>query len=301
MAVKYLPYGNGKKVSTRWHRVLTAADRAGVNFTLTSGHRTMAEQWELYRQNMQSPGVPKPGRPMTAYPSKDAPHIRVGRSNHALDVNSLDGGETRLERWIESQGAGIEWVNTVPGEAWHGEVSAEDLRRLYRKLRPPPKPKPRTRASGKAVNFIAEFEGLRLEAYRDAVGVWTIGYGHTGRDVRPGMKITKARARQLLRQDLRRFEQAVVKHVSADWRRDQKHFDALVSIAFNVGEGVLTPEEPLTSLGRALDRKVTGPNANKVADAIRLYDKAGGQTLPGLTRRRRAEARMFLTGNYSTN
>lgn len=142
--VKYLPYGNGKRVSTQWHRVLTAADRARVGFTLTSGHRTFAEQQALFDQNMIRPGVPKPNHPMTAVPSHTAPHIRTGFPNHALDVNSRDGGETRLERWIERQGANIEWVNTVANEAWHGEVSREDLARLFRKFRPKPPPTPPT-------------------------------------------------------------------------------------------------------------------------------------------------------------
>src|SRR5215207_5152933 len=89
MGVVYKNY-YGKRVSRRWNRVLRAADRAGVKFHLTSGHRTMREQWALYNQNMQSPGVPKPGRPLTAFPSPNAPHIRIGRAAHALDINSLD-------------------------------------------------------------------------------------------------------------------------------------------------------------------------------------------------------------------
>lgn len=149
MPVRYVDY-HGKRVSRYWNTVLRAADADGVSFHVTSGHRTMAEQQRLFDQNMIRPGVPKPGRPLTAVPNRNAPHIRTGRANHALDISSLDGGETRFERWIESQGASIDWINTVRGEPWHGEVSREDLERLARKLRrrakPKPKRKPKTQA-----------------------------------------------------------------------------------------------------------------------------------------------------------
>ena len=124
---------DGKRVSRRWHRVLTAARRDGVKFTLTSGRRTMREQRALYQQNMAGPGRPRPGRPLTAYPNPNAPHIRTGRQNHAIDVNALDGGETRLQRWLERHGARP--TNPVPGEAWHLELTGPDLARLARRLR----------------------------------------------------------------------------------------------------------------------------------------------------------------------
>ena len=136
-AVRYYRYGrNNVRVSKRWLVVLRAADRAGVGFTVNSGHRTMREQWRLFRQNMRWNGwkwVPKPGRPLTAYPSPTAPHIRVGRANHALDVNTLDGGETRLERWLDRPG--IDAENTVRGEAWHLELSGRELWKLWRRYR----------------------------------------------------------------------------------------------------------------------------------------------------------------------
>lgn len=124
---------DGKRVSRAWRRVLTEARRQGVQFQLNSGRRTLAEQRRLYNQNMQGPGRPKPGRPMTAYPDPNAPHIRVGRPDHALDVNAVDGGETRLQRWLEKHGARP--TNPVPGEAWHMELPAGDLLRLARKFR----------------------------------------------------------------------------------------------------------------------------------------------------------------------
>lgn len=295
MAVQYFAYA-GTRVSGRWRTVLRAADRAGVKFHVTSGHRTFAQQQALYNQNMQAPGVPKPGHPLTAYPSHTAPHIRTGRADHAIDVNSLDGGETRLQRWLERQGARMS--NPVPGEAWHMEINRDDLARLARKLKPRPKPKPPQHTSQKGITFIASFEGLRLQAYKahPSERYWTIGYGHYGPDVKPGMRITKKRARELLKKDVYRFERAVLQHVPERWRQHRYRFDALVSIAFNLGPEVLTAQPPLTSLGQAL----RGRDARKIAAAMRLYDKAGNETLPGLTRRRRAEARLFVSGNYST-
>lgn len=123
---------DGKRVSRKWHRVLTRARAEGVRFHLNSGRRTLAEQWVLYRQNMSN-GRPRPGHPLTAYPNPNAPHIRTGRSNHALDINSIDGGETRLQQWLQRKGTHP--TNPVFGEAWHLELNNYELRWLYRKLR----------------------------------------------------------------------------------------------------------------------------------------------------------------------
>lgn len=131
MAIRYARF-DGKRVSKRWAVVLKRARKDGVRFQLTSGRRSMAEQWGLYRQNMLN-GRPRPGRPLTAFPSPTAPHIRVGNPAHALDVNALDGGEARLQRWLEKKGARP--TNPVPGEAWHLELSLRDLTRLWRKYR----------------------------------------------------------------------------------------------------------------------------------------------------------------------
>jgi hypothetical protein len=91
----------------------------------------MAEQAALVRQK----GVWSPtNRTGAARPSPTAPHIRVGRIDHAIDVRFTDGGEARLQRWLERQGVRVR--NPVPGEPWHMEVAAEDLRRLAAKLRP---------------------------------------------------------------------------------------------------------------------------------------------------------------------
>jgi hypothetical protein len=131
MVIRYVPYGT-VRVSERWRKVLRAADKAKVPFHVTSGHRTMAEQTALFKRNMVRPGVPRPGRPMTAVPNPNAPHIFSGRHAHALDVDSLDGGETRLQKWLERKGAKV--TNPVKGESWHMVVSGQDLKRLAEKL-----------------------------------------------------------------------------------------------------------------------------------------------------------------------
>ena len=87
------------------------------------------------------------------------------------------------------------------------------------------------------VNFIKGFEGLRLESYLCPAGVWTVGYGHTGDDVTPEMKITEDRANKMLRRDLVKFEQGVDLLITVPL--NQQQFDALVSFAFNCGLGAL--------------------------------------------------------------
>ena len=83
------------------------------------------------------------------------------------------------------------------------------------------------------IDLIKHFEGCRLTSYQDSVGVWTVGFGHTGSDVRPYMHITEEEAEQLLKDDLVRFEKCVNDLVKVDI--NQNEFDALVSFSFNLG------------------------------------------------------------------
>lgn len=122
------------RVSPEWGIVLSTARKAGVRFRINSARRTMVEQQRLYDQNMSN-GRPRPGRPLTARPDRNAPHIREGQANHALDVNALDGGETRLQRWLEKQGCHP--TNPVPGEAWHLDLSEPELKALAARLSDP--------------------------------------------------------------------------------------------------------------------------------------------------------------------
>ena len=126
-------------------------------------------------------------------------------------------------------------------------------------------------------------EGLRLEAYKDAAGVWTIGYGHT-QDVRPGDKISEYCAKEYLLQDLYPVEQAVNKMNIA---RTEGQFDALVSFAFNLG---------IDRLKKSTLLKVIcgGGSKNQIKREFKKWVYAGGKKLKGLERRREWEARRFF-------
>ena len=141
----------------------------------------------------------------------------------------------------------------------------------------------------KGLDLIKRFEGLRLNAYRDAVGVWTIGYGHTGRAgapaVRPGMRISKAVADEILQRDVNRFARAIAPHITAPVNANQ--FSALVSFAYNVGPGAFRRSSVL--------RAVNARNHAIVARRLGLWVKAGGRTLNGLIARRAAEAVLYNT------
>lgn len=136
------------------------------------------------------------------------------------------------------------------------------------------------RTSSKGIALIKSFEGCRLQAYRDSVGVLTIGYGHTG-GVRAGQVISQGFAEELLKADLTKFERNVTRYTPFEMSQNQ--FDALVSFAFNCGVG-------------NLKKLVSGRTPAQVAAKIPGYNKAGGRVLAGLTRRRQAERALFLSG-----
>jgi GH24 family phage-related lysozyme (muramidase) len=139
--------------------------------------------------------------------------------------------------------------------------------------------------SAQGLDLVKRFEGLRLAAYQDSAGVWTIGYGHTG-NVRPGQRITEAQAEQLLRKDVAWAEDAVRKNV--DVPLSQGQFDALVSFTFNLGSGALQRSTLLKKLN-------AGDYAGAQAEFGRFVH-AGGRVLPGLVRRRADEAALFGSG-----
>lgn len=132
--------------------------------------------------------------------------------------------------------------------------------------------------------LIKKYEGCRLTAYRCAAGVWTIGYGHTS-GVKKGQTITLAQAEEYLRQDLRKFEGYVNNpaYVPQTAQLNQNQFDALVSFAFNLGQGNL---KKVCAGGRSLAQ---------IAAAMPKYCKAAGKTLQGLVNRRAEEVALFNT------
>ena len=135
--------------------------------------------------------------------------------------------------------------------------------------------------------LIKSFEGLRLRAYKDAVGIWTIGYGTT-RNVRPGMTISEDQAVSFLQEDLSRFEKAINDSVRVPINDNQ--FSALASFTYNVGPGAFRSSTLL--------RKLNGGDIRGAADELLRWDKAGGRPLAGLTRRRKAERSLFLGEDF---
>lgn len=141
------------------------------------------------------------------------------------------------------------------------------------------------RTSKQGIETIKAHEGLRLEAYDDGVGVWTVGYGST-LGVKKGMAITRAEADARLISDLAEAERTVDFSVTVPL--SQQQFDALVSLAFNIGAGAFTSSTLVKRL-----------NESKYHDAAAQFDRwvhAGKKKLPGLVKRRAAEKTLFLDG-----
>jgi lysozyme len=141
-----------------------------------------------------------------------------------------------------------------------------------------------------AIDLIKEFEGLRLNAYLCPAGVWTIGYGHT-RTARAGMRITKDQADMLLADDITRVVSSMMRHIRVPL--DNHQYGALVSFVFNVGIGAF--------LGSSLLRLLNENRHDLVPQQLMRWNKAtidGKRVeLPGLTRRRAAEAQLWSKGN----
>jgi len=135
-----------------------------------------------------------------------------------------------------------------------------------------------------AVELVKEFEGLGPIAYLDAVGVLTIGYGHT-MGVYEGQTVTKAQAEQYLRDDLREAQRDVQALVKVPV--SQQMFDALCSFDFNLGANNLGKSTLLKYLNQGM--------YSAAADQFLRWDHAGGRVLKGLSRRRAAERALFLT------
>lgn len=140
----------------------------------------------------------------------------------------------------------------------------------------------KTSAAGTAL--IEEFEGFRDQAYRDPVGIWTIGYGFT-RDVQAGDRITRAQADERLRAELAAYEAGVWRATGGNVTQAQ--FDALVSFAWNVGTKGMAGSSVIKAHNRG--------DHQAAARAFGLWNKAGGKVWPGLTRRRAAEAALYLS------
>ena len=129
------------------------------------------------------------------------------------------------------------------------------------------------------LNLIKKYEGCRLTSYICPAGVLTIGYGHTGKDVKPNQTISKKKAINLLKKDLARFERHVQSYnYIYEWTDNE--FSALVSFAYNIGN-----IDQLTAYGTR--------TRSQIRTAMLKYVKANGKTLQGLVKRRKAELKLF--------
>lgn len=198
---------------------------------------------------------------------------------------ALEGDHLRVSLGVDSEGNQVQFKGR---NTWYVYRSAAQLLKDGEVVDLPTSSGKR-QINSKGLRLLKSFEGLRLEAYLDPVGIWTIGYGTTS-GVYPGMRISEAQAEAFLRRDLARFENAVIDLVRVSLNDDQ--FSALVSFTYNVGEGALSSSTLLRLLNRG--------DYRGAADQLLRWNKGeGGQELYGLTRRRRAERALFLGQDYT--
>lgn len=151
------------------------------------------------------------------------------------------------------------------------------------------------------IELIKTYEGCRLRAYPDpgtGGDPWTIGYGHTGPEVVPGLIWTQEEADARLVEDVERFCEAVDDALTVDVSDNE--FAAMVCLTYNIGVGRV--DDPDTAenegrgfLGSTLLRLVNEGRMDEAADQFLRWNKSGGRVMAGLTRRREAERALFLT------
>ena len=136
--------------------------------------------------------------------------------------------------------------------------------------------------SEEGIELLKKFEGCKLEAYQDSVGVWTIGYGHT-KGVYKGMTISQDDAEEMLEEEMEEYEGYIEEYVEVPL--SQNEFDALVCWVYNLGPTNLRNSTLLMVLNQS--------KFDEVPEQIKRWNKAGGEVLKGLVRRREAEALLF--------
>lgn len=139
--------------------------------------------------------------------------------------------------------------------------------------------------SENGIKLIKKYEGLRLESYLCPSKILTVGYGSTGTHVKTNMKITEKEAEELLRKDLVRFENGVMKMLKVNVTQNQ--FDSLVSFSYNLGLGSLQSSTLLKKLN-CYDKQGAGKEFIK-------WTKSNGLVLQGLLKRRLEEQYLFLS------
>ena len=145
------------------------------------------------------------------------------------------------------------------------------------------------KTSDNGIDFIKSFETLQLKAYKavPTEQYYTVGYGHYGPDVTPDMQVTESEAERLLAEDLAETERAVSRS-TAGWNLKQCQFDALVSLAFNVGVNAFRNSSLLKLVKQGADEATIRAEFGK-------WCHSGGRVLKGLQRRRQAEADLYFS------
>ena len=262
---------NGEKVN------LPAPPAQGPAYSIV----TTADSW-LKLSTAQSSTLPNNQKQL----------IKAGTKLPVLSFAPVGQYHLRIALGLDERGKQISFQGRNTWYAYRPTIDVLQNGKSVQIAAAPSAPAKQPTASGKinakGLHLLKSFEGLRLTAYLDAVGVWTIGYGTT-RGVKQGMKITEAQAEKLMRRDLVTFEAAVKKYVKVPLTSDQ--FSALVSFSYNVGVGAMSK----STLVRMLNQK----NVRGAADQFLRWDKGGGRVLPGLTRRRKAERALFLGEDFT--
>jgi lysozyme len=220
-----------------------------------------------------------PGAPLRFDRAAQQWQARMQQRGWSIQVDGLYGAQSaRICRQFQQE-KGLQADGIVGAATWAAAFRSDNL------ATPQPSPGGTSSINQKGLDLIKKFEGLVLTAYRDPVGIWTIGYGHTGPEVGPGDVITRAQAESLLKRDLLRFENAVRSLVKVPVNSNQ--FSALVSFTYNVGSGALAQSTLLALLNQR--------NYQGAANQFPRWVNGGGGPLPGLVRRRNEERALFLT------
>lgn len=141
-----------------------------------------------------------------------------------------------------------------------------------------------------ALNTIQQFEGLKLKAYKDSVGIWTVGFGNifnldTGNPIKEGDEITLETAERWLKIEVDNLQAKMRKVITVPLNDNQ--WTALTSLAYNIGFGAFKRSTLLRLLN-------AGASKEEVAKQFLRWNKAGGKEVKGLTNRRQAESNLFL-------
>lgn len=142
-------------------------------------------------------------------------------------------------------------------------------------------------AGALAVSFVGNWEGLKLYAYKDVVGVWTACYGET-KDIKRGMKFTKSQCDVMFIDSLTKHEAGMRKCLKNPDALSDKTYVSMVSVTYNIGIGGFC--------GSSMARKLNAGDIRGACDSLLAWNKAGGKVVKGLTNRRQEERKLCLAG-----